>query len=953
MNKLAVTAIAIMLSACSSQPEQLTIEVTTLASLQPAYVPAMSRKLPSANLDELRELYLQALKASNDRHVNRQVKKRLASIEMQRSENSLADSFSDEKQLFVAVISAYEDLLTETVEGEPVDNYKYQLARAYEMNGQQEKSLTILSQLVQEHGESDRYVESEFRLAESAFSVGQYIQASTRYKNVINRGESIYSQNSTYMMAWSYFKSNRYIDAIETYVQSLDLFLRNEESEQRLDKGAQQIVDDSFRMLSVSFSTLEGVETLNGTLNDLGEKPYSSRLFKSLAKYYLGLQRYRDSADTYQAFVDRYPRADQRYRYQNAKIEVFKKGGFRQEVLDSKVEFLAGNDIDAEYWQSRTHAVQDDISEYLRTYMIELSGYYHSLAQQIEIDTTKANKNALKERENYYQKAIFYYSRFVNSFPRHERAAEMLFLLAEAQYETEDYPSAIHSYEGVAYQYQDSPKAVEAGYAAIIAYDKLPLPKSSNKQALAKAEKIISNARVTSSLRFTKAFPTDKRSPAIQLNAAQTLMGLSEFARAIVVARKLLPGNELNLSIAKAAGIEKSIVVSAWLVVAQSAFDLADYFYAETSYSETIKLLDKKDKRVKSLVDRYAASIYKQGEMAVASQQHGLAAQHFSRVISEAPKSSIRLNAQFDAANSYYQIKDWPNALNLYIDFRQRYPQHKLTKGLGATLALIYQETQAWELAARELLAVYENEKNDTKKAQLLYLTAELFEKAENKQQAILYYRTYAHGYKVPFDINFESMNKLSELYLQLGEDSKRRFWLKKMIMADASAKQSRTNRTTFLAAMASSVFADDAYRAFNSIKLSLPLKKSLKRKKKSLELVLKRYKATAKYGVSEYTTLSLYRLGEVYGQLSRDLIASERPASLDELALEQYEILLEEQAYPFEEKAIEIHEQNVENSWKLIYDDGVKDSFKSLATLLPARYKKEEVIAVVDEGIY
>ena len=42
--------------------------------------------------------------------------------------------------------------------------------------------------------------------------------------------------------------------------------------------------------------------------------------------------------------------------------------------------------------------------------------------------------------------------------------------------------------------------------------------------------------------------------------------------------------------------------------------------------------------------------------------------------------------------------------------------------------------------------------------------------------------------------------------------------------------------------------------------------------------------------------------------QLAKDVLNSERPENLDDIALEEYEILMEEIAYPFEEKAIEIH---------------------------------------------
>ncbi len=105
-------------------------------------------------------------------------------------------------------------------------------------------------------------------------------------------------------------------------------------------------------------------------------------------------------------------------------------------------------------------------------------------------------------------------------------------------------------------------------------------------------------------------------------------------------------------------------------------------------------------------------------------------------------------------------------------------------------------------------------------------------------------------------------------------------------------------------------------------------------------------------YGVAEFTTQASYRIGEIYAQLSRDLIKSERPKDLDALALEQYDILLEEQAYPFEEKSIQIHQTNSQRSWKGTYDPWVKRSFEELAKLLPARYKKPESVLEVSNEI-
>ncbi len=126
-------------------------------------------------------------------------------------------------------------------------------------------------------------------------------------------------------------------------------------------------------------------------------------------------------------------------------------------------------------------------------------------------------------------------------------------------------------------------------------------------------------------------------------------------------------------------------------------------------------------------------------------------------------------------------------------------------------------------------------------------------------------------------------------------------------------------------------------------MKISQPLGDSLKRKKALMEEVLKVYGDAAEYGVAEVTTAATYRLGEVYQQFGSDLMESERPKDLDADALEQYDILLEEQAFPFEEKAIELFKANTNRAADGVYDEWVQKSFEAMASLMPARYAKVE----------
>ena len=69
----------------------------------------------------------------------------------------------------------------------------------------------------------------------------------------------------------------------------------------------------------------------------------------------------------------------------------------------------------------------------------------------------------------------------------------------------------------------------------------------------------------------------------------------------------------------------------------------------------------------------------------------------------------------------------------------------------------------------------------------------------------------------------------------------------------------------------------------------------------------------------------------------------SERPKNLGSEALEEYNILLEDQAYPFEEQAIALHETNAARVDSGMYDAWIGKSLQALAELVPGKYAKLE----------
>jgi hypothetical protein len=228
-------------------------------------------------------------------------------------------------------------------------------------------------------------------------------------------------------------------------------------------------------------------------------------------------------------------------------------------------------------------------------------------------------------------------------------------------------------------------------------------------------------------------------------------------------------------------------------------------------------------------------------------------------------------------------------------------------------------------------------------KREALEQSAELYVKAVSMNDALRVYMKYVKAFPRPLEPVIETRQKIAEIYKQAGNSNKYKAELKAIVSADANAGGERTDRTKYLAANAALILAEPSLTAFYDVNLVKPFKKNLSKKKKNMKTAIDKYNKLIDYEVSEVTAAATYQLAEIYFHFSRALMESERPDGLNELELEQYNLVLEEQAYPFEEKAIDVHEKNIELLSIGIYNKWIDKSIEKLAVLMPARYAKSE----------
>ncbi|GAB2704230.1 tetratricopeptide repeat protein [Aliiglaciecola aliphaticivorans] len=917
--------------------------------------------LPDQGLKTLRDAYVNLLEIVDDQETIKIVQYRLADLEVLLAEQQQEVGASPlDRGVYDLAIAQYQSILERHPQQRENAEVLYQLAKAHDLQGESQQSLDVIDELLRQYPNTLYLAELQFRRGEILFNNQDYVSAIQAYQTVLDQGPNTdYFMTAAYMLGWSYFKLELYEDALIAFTQLLDQKLPNsvidsqmlrqlnaQQQLERLPVGEKRLVNDSIRIMALLFSYQGAEQSVKTFYQQVGERHYEYLLYDRLGQQFLNEDRFRDSALVYRGFTDVHPEHNQAPVFAVKQIDAYILGEFPTLVLPAKQDFVDQYGINGPFWQEWGQLIQEDVKPFLKKYIQELAQYEHSKAQlltkavnqptQEQLDKVADNR---QKAQVAYAKAASLYCEFIETFPYDDLTPQITFNLAESLFEAQNYQQAIVAYERYAYEYLNEPKAAEAGYAAILAFRAL-------REGLTDAslQQQWQDEQLASQQQFVNRFGADPRAVDVQYDTMQQQFDLQRYLPAIRSAETILAWQpEVNPE-RKMAG---------QLVIAHSEFALQQYQQAELSYEQILAQLTQDDPRYNDMLERLAASIYKQAEANLGKQYLALAIEDFLRVIAKTPTSSARVNAQYDAATYLMEMQQWPEAIGLLEDFRVRFASHPLAENIQEKLIFAYQQNQNWLPAADELKQLWQANPDSEEGREALYIAAQYYHKAEQRDSALDTYRTYAHRYPLPFDEVTEARFQMSEFYLQSNEPSKRRFWLKKLIQGDAQASVDRTDRSRYLAAMASMVFAEDSVQAFNRVKLSLPLNKSLNKKRQVLDEALSALNATLEYKIAEFSTVANFKIGEIYGQLARDLMDSERPKGLSALELEQYNILLEEQAYPFEEQAINIHEANIQRTWQGVYDRWVKESFDALSELLPGRYNKQEQLSEANNGIF
>ncbi|MGQ0621215.1 MAG: tetratricopeptide repeat protein [Panacagrimonas sp.] len=827
-------------------------------------------------------------------------------------------------------IADYQRILVEDPGYGQNDRVLYQLARAYQIVGEVEPAILALRQLGTRYPQSARAADAHFRAAEWLFARSRWREAEPAYAALLAMGpEAPYYEIAQYKYGWSLYKQSSYEQAADVFIAILDRDLVAGDQE-NADQAIATVAPDkaerateSLRVLGLSFAALGGGPALNAHFarSRVGSR-LETLIYASLGSALLDKQRFTDAAGTFMAFIERHPDHARAPQFQDRTIATFQQAGMVDLAIRAQETYATRYAPDSSYWAQRTPDPR--VMSEVRRHLDELGRGWQARAQQTREQAP---------RQASYLAAAGWYRRLVELFPQDATIAETHMLLADALLEGGRSADAARQYEHTAYGITAHARAPVAAIAAVQAWQRQVRDAPEGE-----ARMTARRASIVASLKLADHFPAHPQRTAVLMAAAEDQFELGALDEAIASADRVLqaqpaPADELRRG--------------ALGVIADSRFAQKKYPEAEAAYTRLLPLAASagNEERRRLAIEQLAASIYKQAEAARAAGDLKLATTHFERVGRVAPEASIRASSDYDAASTLVLLEDWPRAGVALEDFRGRHSGHRLLADVDKKLALAYEKNAKPALAAavHTRIALREEETGAIRRA-AAWTSAQLYDQARLPAETWRAYQFYVSSYPQPLDPAMQARQRLSQLALShLNDPSAHRHWLDQIVLADQSAGDARSEVSRRLAAESSlSIGRLDAGSA-RQIAIEAPLKESLARRRTATEISIATLERAAAYGYADITSAATYELASVYVELGRAVLDSERPQRLSGDALEQYQVLLEEQAFPFEEKGIKAHETNLARLRAGIWNDSIARSVTALGELSPARYGKQE----------
>lgn len=849
----------------------------------------------------------------------------------------------DPDQLAIALTN-YQRLLTHFPHYPGRAQVLYQQGRALAMRNDDAGAIASLEQVGVLHPGSELAAKAQFRAAEMWLRQRDYGAAAAAYTRLLALPSSDegYRAYARYKRAWAYYQLGEFAQALADLKPVLLVGSAERGAPLALppdlvptDKR-RGIADDAIRLAVLCLAASDQAE-LEAFLPPQDNSALALEITRRLVDRLLETERVADGARVALYYADSRPTSAAAPAFYRQAIGAYLNAGLPAQAVAQKAAYVERYDPGSPLIPALAEGLPATLgpgvdADVLMAYMQDVAGYYHQQAREgVAKDSNLAAATAM-------------YQRWLARFPGSDERFAVRGSLAEAYFDGGRYALAAAEYEKLAYG--DAPNGGKDGLGEIgiakgtLTKDAAGLAAMQSQlqvlDASSGAERQGGIMRLASlSQRFLDAFPERNEGAVGLLQAARLLFEDKDFSGTLALvegadlsAVKLPSGQRYQWDLFRAAAL----------------FQLDRFTDAEPLLRELLARPSLPEDDRETVAAHLAASVYHRVDTLRGEGQLAEAADLLQSILPLALTASVREQALFDCATLRDELGQWLASSRLLEAHARQFPHAKVSAEVDVMLARAYSALGKDAAAAAAYLRLAENNVQplvDPAAARLK--AAELYQRAGQPSQALAQFQAYLRGGPVEQD---QAQQVRWQIVGLLSQNSPGRWrYLQEIVAADREAP-SASEAARLIAARAHLQLAQRAAANGRRIALVVPLAKSLAVKRELMEQASAALNRAAAYGFSEVSSIALNEMGLLYQDFAGAILASQRPPDLAGEVLAEYQILLEEQAYPFEEKAISAFEHNLGHVRHGLWNEALAQSLASLEVMVPGQYSKQVHLA-------
>ncbi|MCL4478316.1 MAG: tetratricopeptide repeat protein [Deltaproteobacteria bacterium] len=808
----------------------------------------------------------------------------------------------------------------------------YLMGYCYGEEGNEKEAADSYITLTKLFPESTFMPEVWFRIGEYYFNNDLLSSAENAYSNAMKYKNSQFYDMALYKLAWTYYRENKYDQALSFFVQVVNRADMAAGSEKR-----ESMKNEAIEYISLIFGENKPPTDADAFLKSIKWNRYYPLIMNKIGAIYTKLALYDFAIQAYNYTTQNAPETLDSLEALYGEMELYEKIGKFNNANDVRLNIIQNYGVGSPFLAGvKENTTKKYAINLVKKAMLSLVKDLIALPKQKHKQpTTGQYLSAQKILESY-----------ISEFPGDKELPIVYFFYADIAYQLKNYALAGEFYSKAALtpMYEDNKYRSDAAFDMVKSYEEnLNITDTStyyNKLTVF----------VNACDMYVSLYPENPDSPKMLYKSGEVLYKADYFTDSIKVFRKLLltyPNDSLIMDSLKYivsafiadkndTGLEswavktlkynilrnnneaimylKNVLGKLWFVKANKAYDKAQWKEAYRYYKKAVAYINSNQQDKTITID---SAVYNMGVVLNKLNRFKEARSVFNTLIKNYPSSKFVSSARLELGLSYEKALRFNKAIEMYESIINNYSESDKAKDAMFNLAILKEKLGQYGDAASEYGKYEKLYASKDEKPKIALFTAEDYSKAGNTGKALNIYKDVCYN-SADVKISIQACFKAGKM-LEIDSSREAKKFYDRVISQFDKLNANENAPYLFYYAGARFFNAKEYFALYNSLKFksTAKLQKVFTEKTNMLAKLNKILTGIVDLGVPHYVIAASYLDANAYEQFYTDVMNSPVPKGLSDAEQNIYMSVLSEKVLPVKNNAIGIYKKTLNKAYQ------------------------------------